>query len=131
MARPLITTAVVAGAVAWLAKVGVIVATDGRVTDDGIAGSLFGIGGVLLLAGVVGLGVELTRERPAPIRTAAGVGAVVALAASVVVLAVLASAVVPTSVPQYLTDEVSTVLASLGWGGAAVWIHRRRTAATA
>src|SRR5690606_1910718 len=72
MARPLITTAVVAGAVAWLAKVGVIVATDGRVTDDGVAGLLFGIGGALLLAGAVGLGVELTRERPAMVRTAAG-----------------------------------------------------------
>lgn len=125
MSRPLITTAVVAGALCWLAKVGVIVATDGRVTDDGIAGVLFGIGGALLLAGAVGLGVQLARHRPTAVRTAAGLGGAVALAASVIVLAVLASAVVPSSVAQHLTDEVSTVLASIGWIAAATWIHRR------
>lgn len=124
MPNYLISGALVLGALCWLAKVGVIVATDGRVTDDGVAGLLFGLGGALLLIGAIGLGTHLTRSRTGWIRIGAGLGGALALAASVVVLAILASAAIPASVPQHLTDEVSTVIASIGWAAAAIWAYR-------
>jgi hypothetical protein len=63
LSRWLIATAglaLVAGAMAWLTKIGVIIATDGRVTHTGAAGSSFTIGLWLLAVGAAGLGLRLT-----------------------------------------------------------------------
>ena len=63
LSRWLIATAglaLVVGAMAWLTKIGVIIATDGRVTHTGAAGSSFTIGLGLLSVGAAGLGLRLT-----------------------------------------------------------------------
>jgi hypothetical protein len=62
LSRWLIATAgfvLVVGAAAWLTKVGVIIATDGRVTHTGAAGTSFTVGLVLLSVGAAGLGLRL------------------------------------------------------------------------
>ncbi len=55
-------TALVVGGVAWLLKLWVIVATDGRVVATGAAGAFFTIGLYSLLVGSTGLGLRLTMK---------------------------------------------------------------------
>jgi len=53
-------TALVLGGAAWLAKLAVVVATDGRVTATVAAGAYFTLGLVLILIGSTGAGLRLT-----------------------------------------------------------------------
>ena len=113
------------GAVAWLAKLAVVIGTAGRVTDDGAAGVLFLLGAVLLIAGSTYLGVALTRSRPRWQRIAAVVLSPVLFVASVVALGILQDLVLPSSVADHLADEVNVVGAALLWGLGAGWLLTR------
>ncbi len=55
-------TALVVGGVAWLLKLWVIVATDGRVVATGAAGAFFELGLYSLLVGSTGVGLRLTMK---------------------------------------------------------------------
>lgn len=127
---PIAATTTVVGALAWLAKVGVIVATDGRITDEGPAALLFGIGGLLLLVGIAAMAVHLTRRQPVWVRAIAAIGGAGALAVSVIGLTIVAGALAPADLPQHITDELSTVLASIGWSAAAVSMLRSHDASS-
>jgi hypothetical protein len=52
-------TALIAGGVAWMLKLWVIVATDGRVVATGAAATFLELGLVLLIVGSTGIGVRL------------------------------------------------------------------------
>ena len=52
-------TALIAGGVAWLLKLWVIVATDGRVVATGAAATFLDLGLYLLIVGSTGIGVRL------------------------------------------------------------------------
>ncbi len=52
-------TALVLGGVAWMLKLWVIVATDGRVVATGAAGTFFDLSFYLLIVGCTGLGLRL------------------------------------------------------------------------
>jgi hypothetical protein len=51
-------TSLIVGGFAWLLKLGVIVATDGRVTTTGAAGAFFALGLFSLLLGSTGVGLR-------------------------------------------------------------------------
>ena len=110
----------VAGSTAWLAKIAVIVATDGRIITTGPAAWLMRIGLVGLFVGSTGVGLWVARRRSRPVRAAAVLLSPVALAASLVTLGMLASAAVRALVggrgPAYLEQEVGIAV------GAAVWL---------
>jgi hypothetical protein len=55
-------TALVVGGVAWLLKLWVIVATDGRVVATGAAGDFFDLGFYSLMVGSTGVGLRLTMK---------------------------------------------------------------------
>jgi hypothetical protein len=55
-------TALVVGGVAWLLKLWVIVATDGRVVATGAAGAFFDLGFYSLIVGSTGVGLRLTMK---------------------------------------------------------------------
>ncbi len=55
-------TALVGGGVAWLLKLWVIIATDGRVVATGAAGAFFELGLYSLMVGSTGVGLRLTMK---------------------------------------------------------------------
>ena len=61
-------TALVVGGVAWLSKLAVIVATDGRVVATGAAGAFFDLGLYSLLFGSTGVGLRLARNQEPSMR---------------------------------------------------------------
>src|SRR3712207_9308607 len=52
----------IAGGVAWILKLWVIVATDGRVVATGAAGAFFDLGFYSLIVGSTGVGLRLTMK---------------------------------------------------------------------
>lgn len=105
--------ALVVGGVAWLSKLSVIVATDGRVVATGAAGAFFDLGLYSLLVGSTGLGLRLTKNEANPAtRVAAVVGSPVAFVISFVVFELVGYALVAAgravssgALPGYLLEE--------------------------
>ena len=115
-------TILVVGGVAWLLKLWVIVATDGRVVATGAAGAFFDLGFYSLLVGSTGLGVRLTRNQEPALRGVAAVGSpvvfVLAFAIfSAVGYAILAvgGALVGISPPGYLLEEAGIFISAVVW----------------
>lgn len=115
-------TFLVVGGVAWILKLWVIVATDGRVVATGAAGAYFDIGFYSLLAGSTGLGLRLMMNQEPSMRF------VVALASpfmfffsfavfSAIGYALLAigGAIVGVSPPSYLLEEAGIFLSAVVW----------------
>ena len=61
-------TAIIAGGVAWLFKLGAIVATDGRVVATGAAATFLELGLGLLMVGSTGVGVRLAMNQEPSMR---------------------------------------------------------------
>ena len=95
-------TALVAGGVAWLVKLAVIVATGGRVIDTGAAAFFYLLGFLLLAVGSTGLGLWLTKNRAVPLRIAAVALSPVAFLASATLLDIVARAAVGGLGPSYV-----------------------------
>ena len=116
--------AATAGGVAWLAKIGVIVATDGRVMTTGAAAWLMRAG---LLAWVLAAGATalwLTRRRGLAARVAAVLGSPVAGAAVLVSVGTLAAAIGRRG-PAYLHEEFGIlVIGALGLAFGAATLRR-------
>ena len=117
--------AATAGGVAWLAKIGVIVATDGRVMTTGAAAWLMRAG---LLAWVLAAGATalwLTRRRGTATRVAAVLGSPVAAAAVLFVVGTLATAAIGRRGPAYLHEEFGIlVIGALGLALGAATLRR-------
>jgi hypothetical protein len=115
-------TILVVGGVAWLLKLWVIVATDGRVVATGAVGAFFDLGFYSLLVGSTGLGVRLTANQDTAMR---GVGAVGSLAAFFLPFSLfsavgnaaldLGGAVIGVSLPGYLLGEAGIFISAVVW----------------
>lgn len=65
-------TTLIAGGVAWLLKLWVIVATDGRVVATGAAATFLELGVVLLIVGSTGIGVRVMMSQEPSMRVVLG-----------------------------------------------------------
>jgi hypothetical protein len=115
-------TLLVVGGIAWILKLWVIVATDGRVVATGAAGAFFDLGLYSLLVGSTGLGVRLAiSQEPAMRGVAAAASPVVFIllfsAFSGVGYAILAivGAVAGVALPSYLLEEAGIFLSAVVW----------------
>ncbi|CAN5267502.1 hypothetical protein BH18ACT10_BH18ACT10_05760 [soil metagenome] len=129
-------TALFLGGIAWLAKLSVVVATDGRVTATGAAGAFFTLGLALILIGSTGAGLRLTMGGE-PMSRIAGivlspvlfVAAFMILQGVVVGLVTVAQAIVGGLGPDYVREEaiilltavVSLVVGTMLLAGAVRW----------
>jgi hypothetical protein len=116
-------TALIAGGVAWILKLWVIIATDGRVVATGAAATFLELGLVVLIVGSTGIGVRLMMSQEPSMR------AVLAVASPLVLLGVgyalgggiggailvIGGAIVGVAVPSYLLAEAAILgLAVIG-----------------
>ena len=107
--------ALLTGAVFWLAKMSVIVATDGRVDSTGAA-AVFYLGGVLLMAvGATAVGLWLTRGRATWLRVVAMAVSFVGFFVSFLVLEGIAESAVGDAGPSYLSDEIGILVTAIFW----------------
>jgi hypothetical protein len=120
--------ALLTGAVFWLAKMSVIVATDGRVDSTGAA-AVFYIGGVLLMAiGATAVGLRLTPGRPTWLRVVAMVISFVGFFVSFLVLEGIAKSAFGDAGPTYLSDEIGILVTAIFWLVAGALLVRARPA---
>jgi hypothetical protein len=122
-------TALIAGGVAWLLKLWVIVATDGRVVATGAAGTFFTLGLGLLLVGSTGVGLRLAMNQETSMRV------VVALASSLMffpaymvfmsigyALVAMVRAIAGDAVPGYLLGEGGIFISAVVGLVAGMWL---------
>lgn len=121
----------VAGGLAWLLKLGVIVATNGRVTDTGAAGMFYLIGVILLLVGSTGLGMKLAARRNSLLRTVAVILSPIVFVASFLVFQAVMIMIVGDWGPTYVREEAGIFVAAVVWLliGVALLVFARRRAA--
>jgi hypothetical protein len=116
-----------AGGLAWLAKMAVITATDGAVSDGATAASAFYLLGVVLMPlGLAGLAAALTARRHIAVRALAGVGGLLGFFVLFVLLEGVAKGLVGDAGPSWLPDEAG-ILAT-GAALAATGLLTARTA---
>lgn len=125
LSRLLIATAglaLVVGAMAWLAKIGVIIATDGRVTHTGAAGSSFTIGVGLLSVSAAGLGLRLTMSVDLVLRVILTVGLPFVFVLSFFVFSAIgyvivagARVIVGDALPHYMLGEAGILISAVVW----------------
>jgi hypothetical protein len=117
--------AAVAGSVAWLAKMAVIVATDGRVMTTGAAAWLMRAGLLAWALAGAAAAVRLAYRRGMAARVAAALVSPVAVGATLVTLGTLSAAAVGTRGPAYLRDEFGiVVVGALGLAAGAAALRR-------
>ena len=114
--------ALVVGAMAWLTKIGVIIATDGRVTHTGAAGSSFTIGLGLLSVGAAGLGLRLTMSVDLVSRVIITVLFPFVFILSFFVFSVIGYAIVAVArlivgdaLPRYMLGEAGILISAVVW----------------
>ena len=122
-----------AGGLSWLVKIGVIVATDGRIIPTGPAALLMTFGIVLLLLGGAASGAWLAGRRHPLLRVLAALGGVAALVACSVGTGALGAALLRGRGPAYFAEEAGLLAAALLWSvvGATALVRTRRMGATA
>jgi hypothetical protein len=105
------------GGTAWLAKIAVIVATDGRIIDTGAAAWLMRAGLIGLFVGSTGVTLWAARRRGTGVRIAAVVLAPVVAAASLAAIGILSTVLVRNLVgargPAYAGREAGIVVAAV------------------
>src|SRR3712207_1482654 len=115
--------ALIAGGVAWLLKLWVIVATDGRVVATGAAATFLELGLVLLAVGSTGIGVRLMMSQEPSMRIVLAVASPLVLIGVGYALGgviggaimVIGGAIVGVAVPNYLLAEAGILgLAVIG-----------------
>jgi hypothetical protein len=111
------TAALIAGAITWLVKLAVIVATDGAESGvgDSATAVLFVLGFVLLLGGSTAVGLWLTRGRGAAVRIVAALLAPIAFFVSMNLLDPVGEALVGDLGPDYVREEFGIPLAAVLW----------------
>lgn len=110
----LATGLVLAGAVAWLLKLAVIVATE--TTTGNIGTSVFFLGGFfLLLLGAAALGVWLTRNLHVLVQVVAGLIGAVAFFISMNTIDSGAKSVLGGVGPEYVREEWGILAAAIVW----------------
>jgi hypothetical protein len=105
-------TVLIVGGVAWLLKLWVIVATDGRVVATGAAATFFDLGFYSLVVGSTGLGVRLAINQEPSMRVVLAVAFPAAFFISFGIFSGIGYALVATgrlvvgdALPSYLLEE--------------------------
>ncbi len=122
-------TALVVGGVAWLLKLWVIVATDGRVVATGAAGAFFDLGFYSLIVGSTGVGLRLTMKLETSLRV---ILAVVSPFAFFVLfgifsgigyaLVAIGRLIVGDALPSYLLEEGGIFVSAVVGLLAGIWL---------
>jgi hypothetical protein len=108
------TGLVLAGAVAWLVKFGIIVTME--TTDGNIGTAVFFLTGfVLLLLGAAALGVWLARKLHVVLRVVAGLIGAAVFFMSMNWIDTGAKSVIGDLGPDYITDEWGILAAAITW----------------
>jgi hypothetical protein len=123
-------TAPIAGGVAWLSKLWVIVATDGRVVATGAAATFLDLGLYLLIVGSTGIGVRLMMNQEPSMRVVLAVasplvllGVGYALGAGIGdAILVIGGAILGVAVPAYLLAEAGILGLALIGLLAGIWL---------
>ena len=121
--------ALIAGGVAWLLKLWVIVATDGRVAYTGAAGAFFDLGLYSLMVGSTGVGLRLTMNLETSMRV---ILALVSPFACFVLFAIflvigyalvaIGRVVVGDALPSYLLEEGGIFISAVVGLVAGIWL---------
>ena len=115
-------TTLIVGGIAWIMKLWVIVATDGRVVATGAAGAFFDLGFYALLVGSTGIGVRLMMHQEPSMRVVLALASPVAFFLSFALFsgigyAILAAGGVLAGVspPGYLFREAGIFISAVVW----------------
>ena len=121
--------ALIAGGVAWLLKLWVIVATDGRVAYTGAAGAFFDLGLYSLMIGSTGVGLRLTMKLETSLRV---ILALVSPFACFVLFAIflvigyalvaIGRLIVGDALPSYLLEEGGIFVSAVVGLAAGIWL---------
>lgn len=129
MDRTLSGLALVAGGAAWLSKLAVIVATDGRVTQTGAAAAFLDRGLVLLMVGHTGVGLRLAMNQAASMRVVLALASPLifgvlftAFAAMGYVILGVGGTIAGVAVPGYLLEEGGVVVSAAVGVVVGVWL---------
>jgi hypothetical protein len=121
--------ALIAGGVAWILKLWVIVATDGRVVATGAAGAFFDLGFYLLVVGSTGLGLRLAINQELSMRLVLAVASPAAFFISFGIfsgigyaLVAIGRLVVGDALPSYLLEEGGILVSAIVWLIVGIWL---------
>jgi hypothetical protein len=122
-------TALVVGGVAWLLKLWVIVATDGRVVATGAAGAFLDLGLYSLLVGSTGVGLRLTMKLETALRVALAVASPFAFPVLFAICSLIGYAlvaigrlIVGDALPSYLLEEGGIFVSAVVGIVAGIWL---------
>ena len=122
-------TSLVVGGVAWLLKLWVIVATDGRVVATGAAGAFFDLGLYSLLVGSTGVGLRLTMKLETALRVALAVASPFAFPILFAICSLIGYAlvaigrlIVGDALPSYLLEEGGIFVSAVVGIVAGIWL---------
>jgi hypothetical protein len=122
-------TALVVGGVAWLLKLWVIVATDGRVVATGAAGAFFDIGFYSLMVGSTGVGLRLAINLENTLRVTLALVSPIAFSLLFGVFLGVGYAIVATgriilgdALPSYLLEEGGIFVSAVVGIAAGIWL---------
>ena len=121
--------ALIVGGVAWLLKLWVIVATDGRVVATGAAGAFFDLGLYSLLVGSTGLGLRLAMNQELSMRVVLAVVSPLAFVVSFAIfsgigyaLVAIGRVIVGEALPSYLLEEGGIFVSAVVWLIVGIWL---------
>lgn len=122
-------TALVVGGVAWLLKLCVIVATDGRVVATGAPGAFCDIGSYALMVGSTGVGLRLAINLENTLRVTLAVLSPIAFNILFAIFLGIGYALVATgriivgdALPSYLLDEGGIFVSAVVGIVAGIWL---------
>lgn len=121
--------ALVVGGVAWLLKLWVIVATDGRVVATGAAGAFFDLGLYSLIVGSTGVGLRLAMNQETSMRVVLAVVSSFVFIFAFMMFSVFGYALVAIgrviagdAVPSYMLEEGGIFLSAVVGLVVGIWL---------
>lgn len=116
------------GGLSWLAKVAVIIATDGEVDNEGAAALFFILGVALMILGATAVGVRLAGGRPWWVLAVTVALSPMLFVVSFAILDSISKPLVSDHGPAYWGDEAGILTTGLAWliiGVGLFWIAHR------
>lgn len=103
------------GGLSWLAKVAVIIATDGEVSDEGAAAFFYLLGVALMVIGATSVGAMLAGRRARLVLVMAIALSPIIFFISYAILDGITKPLVGDRGPAYVGDEVGILMTGLAW----------------